>query len=221
MQVAALRGPGSPQPGTKQAGAQALGRQGLRASQGRAGRRAGWPSRAAEPARVSAPGGKCARARASSNPSGQVETNKVGSPQPEVHPSSFLVLPQARPLQNMVCAAQIASRCAIPPGQGRTAKGRALPQGPRLGSPGVKGAGGDWGTWWERGAWPPPRSAPVLRAGPGREARGRKSPASLIASNPGSKLGSRATDQRRRRAGSQRDAQAHPPQRPSPSGRRG
>ena len=52
----------------------------------------------------------------------------------------------------MVCAAQIASHCAIPPGQGRTAKRRALPQWPRLGSPGVKGAVGDWGTWWGGGA---------------------------------------------------------------------
>ena len=105
-----------------------------------------------------------------------------------------------------------------PPREGRFPSGHDLvareSRGPWV--TGDRGGAGGHG-----GAWPPPSSAPVLRAGPGREARGRKSLASLIASNPGSKLGSRATDQRRRRAGSQRDAQAHPPQRPSPSGRRG
>lgn len=55
-----------------------------------------------------------------------------------------LLLPGLTPgqaAQNTVCAAQIASRCAIPPGQGRTAKGRALPQWPRLSSRESRGPG--------------------------------------------------------------------------------
>ena len=180
MQVAALRGPGSPQPGTEQAGAQALGRQGLRASQGRAGRRAGGPSRAAEPARVSAPGGKCARARASSNPSGQVETNKVGSPQPERStppPSWFDPRPGRSETRfarlRLPAAARYRQGKGAPPREGRLPGGHDLvarePRGP--------GVPGDHGGRGERGRLQGQPRSP--RAGPGREARGRHSPASL------------------------------------------
>lgn len=168
--MAALRGPGSPQPGTEQAGAQALGRQGLRASRGRAGRRAGGPSRAAEPARVSAPGDKCARARASPNPSGQVETNKVGSPQPERStppPSWFDPRPgrsETRFAQlRLPAAARYRQGKGAPPREGRFPSGHDLVAG-------SQGGRGDWGSWWEGGSV----AASVVSPGPHAPAQGGK-----------------------------------------------